>query len=334
MQIYRVNIPVKNPPDQVSVLIRSVGERTETLCREIILSQGIPAENIILIKKTPFTLALRAAYEAGIACNQPWTFCIDADVLLLPGSIQKMLALAEKQKSNVCEIQGRVLDKFLGGAREAGNHLYRTSLLKIALENLPEDPNILRPETDTLAAMKRNGYPNVSVSLLVGIHDFEQYYRDIYRKCFVQAHKHLEYSQLYLSYWPSRAIHDSDYEVALNAYFDGIKYQGDVQIDAQQDIYAHFFEKLRLAEKPEIPSGSIAPSVIKHLADNWVEPSVYNQYFWNGKNPPEIYESYLPTRKERAVEQIKTRGPIRFFLFSIGWALEKLGSWIKNLGFK
>jgi hypothetical protein len=328
-----LNINSKNPIDQVCVLIRSVGERTETVCRELILSQDIPPENIIVIKKTPFTLALQAAFETGIAYNCPWTFCVDADVLLLPGSIQKMLALAEKQKSNVCEIQGRVLDKFLGGPREAGNHLYRTSLLKIALENLPLDPNTLRPETDTLSTMKQKGYPHVSVSLLVGIHDFEQYYRDIYRKCFVQAHKHLEYSQIYLTYWPSRTIQDSDYEVALNAYFDGIKYLGNVQIDAEQDIYAQFYEKLSLAEKPEIPSGSIAPSSIKHLADNWVEPSIYNQYFWNGKKPPEIYDSYLPTRRERIVEQIKTRGLIRFILFSIGWGLEKFGSWIKSLGF-
>ena len=299
----------------------------------LILSQGIPAENIVGIKKTPFTLALQAAYEAGIAYNRPWTFCVDADVLLLPGSINKMLALAEKQKSNVCEIQGRVLDKFLGGPREAGNHLYRTSLLKIALENLPADRNVLRPETDTLTAMKSNGYPNVSVSLLVGVHDFEQYYRDIYRKCFVQAHKHLEYSQIYLSYWPSMTIQDSDYEVALNAYFDGVKYQGNVQIDATHDIYAHYFDNLCLNEKPEIPSGSIDPSAIEHLVGNWVVPSVYNQYFWNGKNPPPIYESYLPTRRERVVEQIKTRGLIRFILFSLGMGLEKFGRWIKSLGF-
>jgi hypothetical protein len=31
---------------KVTVIIRSVGERTEQLCRKLILAQGIPTENL------------------------------------------------------------------------------------------------------------------------------------------------------------------------------------------------------------------------------------------------------------------------------------------------
>lgn len=223
--------------NRVSVIIRSVGERTEFLCKELVLAQGILGENITVIRKTPFTLALRASYEAGIALNRPWTLCLDADVLLLSDSIHQMISLAEQQDSSIFEIQCLVLDKFFGGPREAGNHLYRTSLLNQALKFIPQEQNNIRPEHYTLEAMKIQGFPWKGINYLTGIHDFEQYYVDIFRKCFVQAHKHQEYAEIFISYWPQQVIMDFDYKIALKGFIDGIDFEGDVHIDTHQEIY-------------------------------------------------------------------------------------------------
>jgi len=314
----------------VSIIIRSVGERTESLCKELIMAQGVPERNITILRKAPFSLALRASYEAGIALNYPWTFCVDADVLLIPGSIQNMLQIANRQTPNVLEIQGRVLDKFIGGLREAGNHLYRTSLLKEALECIPMEQNVIRPETQTLDVMKSRGYPMVYTDFLVGIHDFEQYYRDIYRKCFVQAHKHLYYSEIFLSYWPKQARIDPDYDVALKAFFQGLQYEGIVSIDIRQDIYSDYFKTLELDEKPALSPQSYSLSDIEDLVKNWEEPAVYNRYFRNGEAPAETYEEYMLNRKERFSAKRKKLGLIKYLVYLFGYGLEKVGSKIKR----
>ena len=331
MKKNRMNIPAQCLSEQVSVIIRSAGERTENACKESVLAQGVPEENVTVIRKAPFTATLQASYEAGRRFNLPWTYCVDADVLLLPGSIKNMLALAERQNPAMLEIQGRVLDKFLGGPREAGNHLYRTSLLDQAMEHLPLEQDVIRPEWHTLDAMKKHGYPSMSVSSLVGIHDFEQYYRDIFRKCFIQAHKHLFYAEIFLSYWPKKAREDLDYDVALKAFIEGVQYDGNVQIDIRQEFYKEYFDKLNMAEKAELDTESYSPSDVEQLVKDWIVPQEYNLYFWKGKKPPETHESYLLTRRERVVEQIKIMGLFKFFLFSVGWGLEKAGGWIKGL---
>ena len=68
--------------DGVTVVIRSVKERTEELCKKLILQQGIPEENLFIIHERPFSRAMRVGYQLGIDRNLPWTLYIDADVFL------------------------------------------------------------------------------------------------------------------------------------------------------------------------------------------------------------------------------------------------------------
>src|SRR5690625_2539618 len=124
---------------EATIVVRSVYERTEDLCKRLILEQGVKEENLFVIHETPFSTALKYSFEIGIREDLPWTFCIDADVLLRPNSINTMIGHAESQKENVSEIQGLVLDKFFGGPRPAGNHLYRTNVLSKALNKIPSE---------------------------------------------------------------------------------------------------------------------------------------------------------------------------------------------------
>src|SRR6056297_1819677 len=122
--------------ENVIVIIRAAGERTEELCKKLILEQGIAEEYVKIIHEVPFSAALKKSYELGIESGKKWTFCVDADVLLRPHSVRKLTELADKQPENVCEIQGYMMDKFFGGIRRGGVHLYRSSLLPLVLQNI------------------------------------------------------------------------------------------------------------------------------------------------------------------------------------------------------
>ncbi|MFQ5575287.1 MAG: hypothetical protein ACE5E0_06670, partial [Terriglobia bacterium] len=120
----------------VTVVIRSVGERTEAECRNLI-AQQVPQENIVIVSNAPFSATLADSYRAGIERGLAWTLCVDADVLLRRHAVSEMLNVACDLPAEACEVQGLMLDKFMGGPRTGGTKLYRTSLLSRALELIP-----------------------------------------------------------------------------------------------------------------------------------------------------------------------------------------------------
>jgi len=264
--------------DGLSVVIRSVGERTEQACRKLIIDQGVPAENIQVIHEAPFSAAMSKSFEIGMDCAKPWTFCVDADLLLRPGAIQTMLRHAEELEDGVCEFQGLILDKLFGGPRDGGIHAYRTSLLPLLLQSIPSEGVNIRPEFHTLQAMKALGHPWVSVPYIVGLHDFEQHHRDIFRKCFVQAHKHPHVIPLFLSIWRAGAPEDTDFQMALQGLAAGIAHHDTVLIDTRQKVYAELFAALKVDEKPPLPEAGISLAQVEGIIADWREPDLYYRY--------------------------------------------------------
>ena len=47
----------------VTVIIRSVGERTTDLCRKLILSQGVNESDLNIVSVSPFSEALKSAMK-------------------------------------------------------------------------------------------------------------------------------------------------------------------------------------------------------------------------------------------------------------------------------
>lgn len=268
--------------DSVTVVIRSVGERTESLCRKSILDQGVPEEAVFVINEAPFSKAMKVGFEIGISEKRPWTYCVDADLLLRPQSILNMIEHAERQPSNVCEIQGLILDKFFGGARMGGVHLYRTALLDTVIKLIPPEGNDIRPETHALNAMRAAGYPWLTVPELVGLHDFEQTYEDIYRKCFVHAHKNLGYSELFIPCWRSKSNQDMDYRFALAGFAEGIKHFGEVRIDKRAKYFQYVMQDLEARPKNEIDLSEWGFDRIESIIKEWVEPPEYWRKFPGG----------------------------------------------------
>lgn len=324
-------------PDNINkkaiVVIRSVGERTEQLCRELILAQGVVPANVVIVREAPFSAAMRKSFEIGLERDLSWTFCVDADLLLRPKSIETMLQLAEEQPENVCEIQGYILDKFFGGPRQGGVHLYRTSLLPKVIDSIPAEGVNVRPEFHTLQAMEALGHPWVSVPYLVGLHDFEQYYQDIFRKCFVQAHKHQYFTDLFLSIWRDGAECDRDYRVALKGYAKGIEYYEPVFIDTRDAIYQSCFAELQIEEKARLEPDEYSLASIEQIINEWAEPTVYQKQFPTKMGliaPPYPQFEPPPSVKERWAEKKRQIGLMKMVPYTIGWAFKTIGARIQT----
>ena len=263
----------------ITIVIRSADERTEKICKNLILEQGVNPEALFIVKEAPFSRAMRRSFEIGIKENRKWTLCIDADVLLRPGSIKKLIGFAEKQKSNVCEIQGFVMDKFFGGPRQAGNHLYRTSLLKKVITCIPEEGVNIRPENHTLEKMAEIGYKWKSVPVIVGLHDHEQYNFDIFRKAFVHGIKHLDRAELLVTHWKEKAEEEPDFIVALKAFSDSIQFRDKAYINRDQVVYHQKFLETDFEEKTSLSIESINSNEVESIIKNWKYSSLYYYYF-------------------------------------------------------
>jgi hypothetical protein len=243
----------------VTVVIRSAGERTTNLTHQL-LGLQVPTDNILVIREYPFTRALRKSFELGIELDRPWTLCVDADTLLRRNSIEILVDWARTADRKTFQIQGNLFDKMFGGSRKAGHHLYRTSLLSEALDCIPVDGGSLRPESSAIKQMASRGFPSARKNLTIGLHDFEQYYRDIYRKAFVHAHKHAAYIRHLDLLWRRLASQDPDYRVALWGLRAGRLSHGIVSLDARcfpQDL-SSLLDRRGLREKKELAPQEVA----------------------------------------------------------------------------
>jgi hypothetical protein len=318
---------------KVTVIIRSVGERTEHLCRELILAQGLSPDHIFIVRDAPFSAALQKSFEIGIARGLPWTLCVDADVLLRPGAIEHLLALAEHQPENVCEIQGYILDKFYGGPRGGGPHLYRTSLLSKSIKQIPTEGFNIRPEAHTLAMMKSKGYPFKIIPYLTGLHDFEQYYADIFRKCFVHAHKHLWLTELFLAVWRSGAPDDRDFEVALRGFAHGIMHREEVLIDIRSNVYLLDFSNLDFKEKTDcISYKKYSPEAINQIIENWNEPEEYQKRFPDkmGLEHQHLARLTFQSAKKNLADDVNEYGVLKIIPIALGKLFSRLGTWLQT----
>jgi hypothetical protein len=307
----------------VCVVIRSARERTEELCKKLILQQGIIQSNVSVVNEVPFSAAMRRGFEIGIDSGCKWTYCIDADVLLRNGAIGSMLSAAERTDKRMCEVQGFVYDKLFGGPRPAGNHFYRSSLLKEMIRRIPKEGVNIRPEYHTLQAMKEDGFAWADISISVGLHDSEQYLRDVYRKCFVQAHKHAYLAEMFLETWRSCSSADLDMRVALAGFADGIKHADEVRIDTRQTYYAVALDQLGLKEKDPIELSAWTSERIEKIIDEWQVSELFLRYFPSSQ-PAKVIAN--PSRLVRLRQRIRKRGPLIGSAFLGGAILNKIGS--------
>ena len=257
-----------NLHEKVTVIIRSAGERTVNLCYEMLTSM-FSNEQIFIIEEVPFAAAVKEGLEIGIEQRRKWTMTIDADVLIDNDGLINLFEKAERVPEIFFEIHGMILDKFFPVKRPSGIRFFRTSLIKRALSLIPKEGSSVRPESDLLNRMIEVGHPFMQCDAVVGVHDFEQYYKDIFRKCFIQAHKHHWIIEKAEKYWRKNQEADLDFKVALWGSLLGKLHTESVDIDKNfvKDQFEEVASLKRVTEKPEFPKES--GCVVKEILNSY-----------------------------------------------------------------
>ena len=132
--------------------------------------------------------------------------------------------------------------------RRAGVHIYRTEMLDYAKKYI--DNNHIKPESNIRRQMSEEGYTTFTSKIVFGKHDFDQYYKDLWRKSVCQTRKLAKMIKNRPETWKRLANHDKDYLVIYEGHKYGNRYQGDITIDVNLDFDAEEnIRKLGLREK-------------------------------------------------------------------------------------
>lgn len=227
---------------------RHAGERTQEISYELALNEfNYVAASAIAAGSFPATLASSLHWASNSTAD--WIVTVDADVIVLPSSIRRGLALAVQYPSNFFVIVSCIFDKFFGRIRAGGVRFYRRSLIAKALESSGWDAQI-RPETALIQSMNARGHPSATVALLSGVHDFEQYFRDLYRTALVHGVKFRHHAEESLNRWNRLADEDDDFRIMIRGLKDGLNL-ATVSLDAtiHQNAAAQALRDLELSEK-------------------------------------------------------------------------------------
>lgn len=254
----------------LTVVIRGVNERTEAQCKNLLVKQ-ISKKNIHVVHKEPFRAALEESYRIGIKADRKWTMVIDADVLICTGLISKLYSKAENAPNSVFVILTEMIDKFFGGKRVGGVKVYRTKLLPEALKIVPESD--VRPEAFVIKNMHKKDFYVDIIDLICGLHDYEQYYSDIFRKGYVHGVKHAAFAKTLLSFWKRQASSDLDFAVLLAGYTAASKHSGALQLakDESRNYFTSYMKLSGIKEKDALDNDINVNSII----DNLSPPSEY-----------------------------------------------------------
>ncbi|MCO4821781.1 MAG: hypothetical protein KC469_06920, partial [Flavobacteriaceae bacterium] len=204
-----------------------------------IISKQVPKTHIHIISEVPFSKAVTETFKIAIRENRNWTLAVDADLLLKDEAISEMIHKAEEIQGQLYIYQGMVLDYLFGDYRSGGAHLYKTSVLPYALEALSDNPYELRPESFTYKVLAKQGYVTYCDNICYGLHEYEQYSKDYYRKGFLHGKKALAPQVVaLLEHWKGHIKSNEHYKIALRGLVKGLIYDQDIEVDI------HFFEKL------------------------------------------------------------------------------------------
>lgn len=255
-------------PD-VTVVVRECGERTAEACVGL-LQELFPGQTIHRVSGRPFSVTLRRSLEKGLREGRHWLLCIDADVLVLPGLADFIDEMSRKPE-DVFVGQALIVDKLLPSQRPAGNHLYRTELIPVALPLIP-DGNVLRPESEMIQAMRIKGLAFHQSRRIIGLHDFEQYYLDVYSKAFLHAKKHGNLMHLTEPVWRHLSQDDIDFGIALIALNDArldVNHP-EVSRDFRRAAAKHALASLSILEKAPLGAdvGALPSSLVAGFADH------------------------------------------------------------------
>ena len=289
------------PIDHVTVVVRSCGERTSEACIALLKSVFAP-ETICEIRERPFSLALSCSFEIGLDAGRPWTLAVDADILVRPDALRAFVAAAAEAPPETFELQDRILDLPFGGERPAGPHLFRTLLLARALAHTGGGEARLRPEGHVIERMASAGFPCLEGDSVLGLHDYDQQHRDLFRKAAVHAHKHDGPMRILEPMWRRLGRKDPDYR-ALRLGLEAGRRAESVRIDVRDFEDAdRALADAGIEPKPPIEAGAWTAQRVAAVIDAHQPEREYLRWWdWQYGEPRP------PTWAERARATLRRR---------------------------
>lgn len=305
---------------KITVVIRSTGERSFQACKALLLKQ-IPENCVHVVSEMPFESTLKKTYKIGLESDDEWLMTLDADVLLREGAILDLLSASEDLSARYFQLEGLVHDKLFGLYRNAGHRMYRTKYLNIALQHIPPEKAEIRPEYTTLQKMTAMGYPSIRINTVFGVHDYEQFLRDIYRKAFIHANKHQIWLPQLINRWKTLGVVDDDFRIALRGLYDGLITTNKVRVDKRDYLEAaeQAMHDFGFQEKP-----FLEPENIDY---NYVEAILADAGEIMNKIKPHSFEAKLERLKGRFAQF----GLVRIAPYLLGAMLCDIGNKLKNL---
>lgn len=238
-------------PGTVAVIQRHAGERTQAAGLALALEQMhfVGAE---AVTAGPFPETLRRALETAVELGADWTVMLDADVLLFPSALPKLVRLAADHPSATASVAACCLDRFSGTVRLVGVRCYRTQAIGPALD-LTGWEDTIRPETRLLQLLTERGFPTYLTAQLVGIHGFEQFYRDLYRTAVVHGVKHRSKATSFIERSASVPTDDAETQVIVAGLREGLTREH-VNLDAEPLHHeaTSMLRELGLKERPPL----------------------------------------------------------------------------------
>ncbi|AIU69547.1 hypothetical protein TEU_03870 [Thermococcus eurythermalis] len=269
--------------DDILVVIRSTGERTEKLCEYAVLQNGIDKENIIYVKNiSPFSKALEEGYKLALEYGKKYTFFIDADMIILPNTLGVMVEAMERLPNKIFFMNPLAYDYLSGLIIRNGPRLYRTSHLQVAIKLIQDESVSLRPETFVVKRMRRLGYLSIDFDYPSALHEFEQYRRDIFRRVITRYFKSSSTTRKYLeSRFEKLRKTNLDFEVAYLA----IEYARKNKVKKPKlsyDQYQEIFKELNIEEKKEINNLELTyRELLEFIKDN-KDKFIYYKEMYSG----------------------------------------------------
>lgn len=259
-------------PDELTVVIRAAGERTESLCAGLLRQQIPDPSQLHVLHEAPFSSAVRRTFEIGMQTNRPWLVAIDADIIPLNDVVLRIREICGKMAPEAFVATPLFLCKSVGGLATRGLHCYRASLLEEAYGLIGEVPPGHRPESCIHDSMVARGYTRECYAKIFGLHEYEQSYIHIYLKAMLRYRKD-EFREQIRSSLEQRAEQDPDCEVALWGFEDarrdvehGVQLPDEYDWTGDYPRFAHRMQEKKWSEKAALVRHETTNIVIDHVA--------------------------------------------------------------------
>ena len=317
-----------NTADDVVVIVKTAGERTASASLTLLREQ-LPAERILVVDERESVHAIRRTYELGVERSACWTMTLGADALVRRGAVTEFVAEATRMPSHYFQIEARIFDKFTGLYRQAGQRIYRTALLRDAMPCVPQPGASMSSEYSVLLAMGSKGHPSRRVSLVVGLHDFEQYYHHIYVSAVVHAVKSPQLVPLILNRCLTYADRDADFRVVLWGLYDGFT-KGRAALTESGSSIAPCLSELGLTEKVALDASGDDAESFWRLYQRTLQENIPPRF--DTSDEPAPTRSALKARWNVYGDRVMHQGWRQATVGSIGTLLRRAGERLEAIG--